>query len=205
MESTLQTNSGISLTGVMAAGTSLQSTESVIVGDPPGFGSGQINGQITVGTLPWPGYPNPYIGDPPPVYDPPIKIVPAPIDIWPQPGLPWDVTPYQPTILPNTGWQPSFTLAPNPWNVTFQGDRVIARCDVPGAVLESLSVEIKDGSISVNYRRFDNNGLCYPQAQFIGTGYDPKTAEAFLDRGVLTIVVMAFAEKQGHKVTVVAK
>jgi hypothetical protein len=142
---------------------------------------------------PWPGYPQPYIGDLPEPYEPNIKITP-----WP---------PVVPNVNPpfNPFGPSAFTLLPNPWYVQFHADRVVARCDVPGALVDSVNVEITNGSIQVSYRRFDTNGLCYPQAQFIGTDYDPKTAEATLEQGVLTITVKLFAEKIAHKVPVIVK
>jgi hypothetical protein len=154
-----------------------------------------------------------WIGDFPPDYDPynpygPSRIIPIPQKLIPLgPSILPNTQPW-PTIIPNPGLGGitlGATLAPNPWNVQFQSDKVVARCDVPGAVADSVNVEITNGSIQVNYRRFDTNGLCYPQVQCIGTDYDPKTAEATLELGVLTIVVKRFAEKATHKVTVTAK
>lgn len=201
-QSLIQSANGISLQGTLAPGVSLTTQPGEFtIGDPPYGqpypGTTWIPGGWPIGTAaPWPGYPNPYIGDPPPGYEPPIKITPVPQQVWPT-VVPNGLNPY---LGPST-----FTMLPNPWNVQFLADHVIARCDVPGAILDSLNVEITNGSIQVSYRRFDTNGLCYPQAQFIGADYDPKTAEATLEQGVLTIIVKPFAAKLSHKVPVTAK
>src|SRR5579864_1568761 len=139
-QSLVHSANGISLQGTLAPGASLtMQPGECTIGDPPYGqpfpGTTWIPGGWPQGTTaPWPGYPNPYIGDPfPEPYESPIKITPIPQQVWP-------------TIVPNAQpWvqpAPSFTLAPNPWNVQFQADQVIARCDVPGAILDSLNVEI---------------------------------------------------------------
>ena len=180
-------------------------TNSMTIGDPPYGqpypGTTWIPTTNPIGTAPWPGYPNPYIGDLPPVYEPPVKVVPVGPSIMPN-GI-------FPSVQPNPAFDWSGislgTITPNPWHLTFQADKVVARCDVPGAKLESINVEITNGSISVNYRRFDTGGLCYPQSQQIGQDYDPSTAEATLEAGVLTVTVARFKDKVAHKVTVTAK
>lgn len=83
--------------------------------------------------------------------------------------------PYQPEppvydpIVPNGGSNSVVTLyQSNPWNVQFQVASVVARCDVPGAVLDSLNVEVTNGSVYVSYR-FDTDGVCSPPACRVGT------------------------------------
>ena len=180
--STPQTNSGFCLVGRLAEGASLTMDPSAVhIGDPP--------------PGPFPG--TAWISDFPPS---PIKV-------------------QQPLVSPNVATLPyvpnpggvvvggldvGALLTSNPWNLTWHPDRVVARCDVPGAK-DAIDVSITNGIISVSYKRFDTGGIVHPAVQLIGTAYDPKTAEATLEAGVLTVTVMLDTKKTAHKVPVTVK
>ena len=95
-------------------------------------------------------------------------------------------------------------VGPNAWRITPANDRITASVDMPAVRPADLTVELENGTIKVAGKRFDT-GLHVSHQQFIGTDYDPKTADATLEAGVLTVVVMRFKEKVAHKVPVTVK
>lgn len=144
-------------------------------------------------------YPPVIIGDPPGPC-PGVTIVPI--------GEPWKPVPYE--TVPNLPWVPApglsgyLNVQPSPWNVTWHADRVVARADVPGVRVADLSVEIENGSLRVSGKRFDTLAPV-SLSVVIGPDFDPKTAEASLEAGVLTVTVKKLVERLVHKVAVVAK
>lgn len=222
-EQTLQYNSGICLTGIMPEGASLQMTSSELYGDQQAcIGTTTVT---SIGISPdytgdWP--PHPYIGDtiiPP--YDPfspgitpwPVKVYPSvsPYPWGPNPWhpdtTPWDILPFIPPVQP---FQPTFQFSLAPvWSLDMQVDKCIAKLDLPGVRVNDLKVEIENGTITVVAKRFDT-GLLDSRTnvnsqQFIGTSYDPKTSEATLEAGVLTVIVLKFKTKSAFSVPVTVK
>ena len=175
-ESPIQSVNGLVMNGIQAT--------PIHIGDYP-YRTGDFPGSY------------PYIGDPIVPQDPPIKIIPGKVDYYP----------LGPAVVPNVNsvWTTGFSLTPNPWAVTVTAEGLCCRCDVPGCKEDGLSVVINNGTITVSYKRFDTGGLCYPATQFIGADYDPTTAEATLEAGVLTINVKRFPPKAGIKVPVTVK
>lgn len=151
-----------------------------------------------------------FVGDPPTdtswipcefsPYDP-IHIIPVPHEIFPIPAKVFSthVDVHPPCCVPYTV-QADVQLSQ--WRVQFYTDRVVASCDIPGAVLDSIDVVGVNGSLQVKYRRFDDNVEHCLSLQYIGTDYDPTTAKATVAQGVLTVTVQRFAAKVAHKIPV---
>lgn len=123
-----------------------------------------------------------------------------------------------PTLLPNTvnlpyvpqtgcggglTWDGStITIDNRPkWRVVKASDRITLSCDVPGVKLDDLNVEINNGTVWAKGKRSDT-GTWTQESQFIGLEYDASSAEATLEDGVLTIVVMCCKERMVQKVPV---
>jgi HSP20 family molecular chaperone IbpA len=90
------------------------------------------------------------------------------------------------------------------WKFTVHADRCVAQHDFPGVKVSDLLVSIEGNVIKVSGRRFDT-GLSVNAEWYIGNDYDAKTAEASLEAGVLTVVVMKCKEKHVHHVRVVER
>ena len=135
------------------------------------------------------------------IYDPPTFW----IGDFPPPNL--APAPYAPS--PNlvsspcgtTTWPPP--VAP-PWRMSLAAGVLSAAIDMPGILMDDLTVEIKSGTLKVAGVRFDTKqGVSYEKT--IGNDYDPKSAAATLCSGVLTITVKAFVDTSGFKVPITAK
>jgi HSP20 family molecular chaperone IbpA len=171
-----------------------------------------LTATTTIGICPdytgdWP--PHPYIGDPLPDPFLPTRVYPGiiPYSPWHPDTTPWDVIPLIPYTPPV---QPSFHFSPTPvWSLDIQGDRCIAKLDLPGVRNSDLKVEIENGSIHVTAKRFDTGVFDartnVNTVQFIGADYDPKTSEATLEAGVLTVTILKFKEKSAFSVPVTVK
>ncbi len=151
-----------------------------------------------------------WVGDVPPWNDPwnpNPQIFPIPQKMTPWlPMVPYIPEPYQPAY---DWWPPVITTTVtgtslSPWRTTVQADRVIASIDMPGVKQADLNVEMENGSIKAYARRFDT-GCSQTLNQYVGPDYDPRTAEAVLEAGILTVTVMRFKDKTAHKVNVTVK
>lgn len=150
-----------------------------------------------------------WIGDfpPPGMIDPMqpgITIQPIPQKLFPiVPEVPYTLNPFVDTFpwtsLTTTTWP----VAPS-WRLTFSTDHITAAVDVPGVKVEDLSVTIENGVIKASGKRFDN-GQAVELLQVIGVDYDPRSSEALLEAGVLTVTVRKFKDKVAHKVSVKTK
>lgn len=141
----------------------------------------------------------PYTSDPIEPYVSPIQVIPGRLDIFPLgPGLLPNVLPAWPAGVINL-------TSNSPWKLSVTIDGLCCRCDVPGAKVEDINVNINNGNIVVSYKRFDDGTMCYPPSQLLGSDYDASTAEATLECGVLTVNVKRFPPKGGIKVTVTGK
>lgn len=127
----------------------------------------------------------------------------------PLPWIPQPVAP--PGIIPGSTWYPqncswgTITIggSTNPWHLEFKADRIIATIDVPGCKAEGIELSLTNGTLSVKATR-TKGGYSSFDTQ-IGTDYDPETAEADVEDGVLTVTVMRFKEKISKKIAVKAK
>jgi hypothetical protein len=187
---TLQSNNGVCLTATLPVGTCLTTRpDDFFIGDPPAG-------------LPFPGTthfdivsqkPTPFAGDG----------VCQPSGLWPTVAWPNTLGPFQVTqgfLNPGVG---SLTV-PTGWTFSVLGDRCTARVDMPGVKAADLMIDIDNGTIKATGKRFDTNVPVMTQ-QFIGSDFDPKTAEAVLEAGVLTVTVLKFKEKLVHRVPVAEK
>lgn len=152
----------------------------------------------------WGRFTAPWIGDFPPVLDPLISPV--------VPNVPYGPIGPQ-RNAPNEQWiqvqgnstQGYITLeTPPQWRTTRSSDRIVAAIDVPGMKIEDLNVTIDNGSVLVTGTRFDTGGLVTLHYN-MGIDYDPETASAVLEAGVLTVTVMRFKERSSRRVPVTAK
>jgi hypothetical protein len=139
------------------------------------------------------------------IYDPPTFW----IGDFPPPNLaPVPYAPFAPS--PNLVSSPygAVTLAcppvTSPWRMSLNAGVLSAAIDMPGILMDDLTVEIKSGTLKVAGVRFDTKqGVSYEKT--IGNDYDPKSAVATLCSGVLTIAVKAFVDTSGFKVPITAK
>src|SRR5690606_33393779 len=92
------------------------------------------------------------------------------------------------------------TGATNSWKLDVKQDRIIATIDVPGCKAENIELDLVDGKLSVKATR--SNGGYMSFSTDIGMNYDPETAEAEVEDGVLTVTVMRFKDKNPHRITV---
>lgn len=90
------------------------------------------------------------------------------------------------------------------WRVIHSTDQIRLSLDVPGLRAEELSLEIENGTVRVTGRRHDT-GFHVNQVHFIGADFDPKSAEATLECGVLSLSVLRFRERVTHRVSVTQK
>jgi hypothetical protein len=152
----------------------------VFIGDPP-IGK-PYPGTTWIGDFPPPFWAQPYVPNVP--YEPPAKS-----DMFDHLHVfPW-------TVLPTV---------PSPWTCSYLVDRIVAHADLPGVRASDLVVELAGGNIKVTGKRFDT--MLPVSLQFtIGYDYDPTTAEASLEAGVLSVIVFKAKDKQVHRVTVTTK
>lgn len=87
------------------------------------------------------------------------------------------------------------------WNTKLIGDQLTLSVDVPGVRTDSITIEIEDHIVRVVCTRFDS-GVIITKRCDVNRDYDPATAIAVLDSGVLTISLKKFREKIVHRVTV---
>jgi len=165
------------------------SSTKIVCGDPP-----YLSGPTNVGSI---GAQAVWIGDypPPPPYQPykpSIEIMPVPQKIYPQADI-------------LSGWSTvSVTSPPCKWRAAQASDGLTLTIDMPGLRSADACIELENGSLKVTGKRFDT-GLNLYEQYTIGTDYDPKSASAVLDAGVLTITVKRFKEKRPHRVPVTDK
>jgi hypothetical protein len=88
------------------------------------------------------------------------------------------------------------------WRICFESDRLIASIDLPGA--KSANVHIDGSVINVTGTRADTH-VAFHHYTDIGGKYDPATASATLEAGVLTIVLMQRQGSTSQKVPVTIK
>jgi len=91
-----------------------------------------------------------------------------------------------------------------PWKLEVKHDRINAMIDVPGCKAEGIELELTNGKLSVKATRSKAGGYSHFDT-FIGMDYDPETAEAELEDGVLTVTVMRFKDKIAKRITVKKK
>lgn len=152
-----------------------------------------------------------YVGDfpPGPMYEPFDPWLP---NLVPNPIVPQKLYPVGPAFVPNVGlpstWPTAgivtITSSDPQWNLVTSHDRITASVDMPGVRAQDLTVEIENGVIKASAQRFDTK-LHVSRQQVIGTDYDPKTAEATIEAGVLTVTVMRFKDRVTHRVPVTGK
>ncbi len=141
--------------------------------------------------------PNIYIGD-----------FPDPIGVrkWIEPTLPPFKIDAQTYPFVSSGFittsQTSFVLPM--WRVDAKDDKITLKLDLPGVHVEDLSLEIENGTLKLLGSRKDT-GATVSQMYLLGPDYDPKTADATLECGVLTLVVLKYKEKLTHKIEIVQK
>lgn len=129
-----------------------------------------------------------------------------------QPTIDPIILPYQPPtppgIIPGSTWPATNSFITvggsiSAWNLDVKADRIIATVDVPGCKAEGIELTLSNGTLSVKATR-TKGGYASFQTH-IGTDYDPDTAEAEVEDGVLTVTVMRFKEKISKKIAVKAK
>lgn len=102
-------------------------------------------------------------------------------------------------------WSSYISYGPtSAWRVSVTGTGIKLCLDVPGMRVADVVLEIENGTVKVTGARADTNVPIY-QTHFIGTDYDPKTADAVVELGVLTVNIGRFREKTSHKVPVSAR
>lgn len=116
------------------------------------------------------------------------------------------VNPYQP-VLPQilipqtliTTWGVPFQ---NTWRIDkSKQDRISLSIDLPGVKENDLNVEIDSGILNLTAKRFDTN-QSIKQTYMLGLTFDPNTASAALESGVLTIVVLKRKEHLPRKIKI---
>lgn len=140
-------------------------------------------------------------------------------NVWIGDFPPNPIEPYQPTISPmrtypqiipnglhtwpDTNSWSTITVGPvvSPWKLTVKSDRIVAQIDVPGCKAENIELELLNGKLSVKAHRSKGSGYSAFDT-VIGTDYDPTTAEAEVEDGVLTVTVMRFKDKVPHRIPV---
>lgn len=143
-----------------------------------------------------------WVGDFPPCdpYQPTIDpvvptVVPIPQRVYPSTipidSVPWPI---------HTNSYITIGSSVSPWHLEFKADRVIATIDVPGCKVEGIELSLNNGTLSVKATRTKGGYSSFDT--YIGTDYDPETAEAEVEDGVLTVTVMRFKEKISRKITV---
>ncbi len=150
-----------------------------------------------------------WIGDPPPNQRPYIGDGDYP---YTQPYIPPAQPPvFEPLYIPQTipdlseisKWISVSTTTSThvaKWRIAFLNNDVKLSIDVPGVRLADASLEIENGTVRFTGKRFDT-GAVSTETYFIGHDYDPETADAVIDSGVLTVMVSRFKNKRVHKVT----
>lgn len=120
-----------------------------------------------------------------------------------------EFTPIPQTIIPlgppGFDWNSTMQLALPRWRTSWDADVLTAEIDLPGVRPEWLEVDIVDNAIKVVVARFETNFVQREEFALPGNEFDPSSAEATLEFGVLTVTLKRFKEKRGHKVTVTAK
>lgn len=142
-----------------------------------------------------------WVGDFPP-YDPYQPTI-DPVNPLITPIYPGITLPYvQPAPQLNT-WSTVTIGSTNPWHLDVRHDRIIATIDVPGCKAEGIELSLTNGTLSVKATRTKGGYSSFDT--HIGNDYDPDTAEAEVEDGVLTVTVMRFKEKISKKIAVKAK
>lgn len=149
-----------------------------------------------------------WLGDPPPNQNYNIWVDPFQ---WPfQPHIPYEpypiypVQPVQPVYVPTTITTTTSVWPPSAWKALTVNDVLTASLDIPGIRAIDASVEIASGVIRFAGKRYDT-GYIRNETYAIGNDYDPETAKATVDAGVLTVTVEKFKSRRAHKVTIEAK
>lgn len=145
-----------------------------------------------------------WIGDfPPNNIDPYSPYQPQIIPI-PMKTLPY-VAPNTNEFWPPPGWIGNSVITigntADPWKLTPKVDRIIAEIDVPGCKAENIELELTNGKLSIKAHR-NNNGGYSSFETYIGPDYDPETADAECEDGVLTVTVMRFPQKIAKRIPV---
>lgn len=96
-------------------------------------------------------------------------------------------------------------LAPVSWRTKQHKDRIELSIDVPGVRADDLDVQLDGTVLRVSGKRFDS-GLKVEHTYAVdGSTYDPQTSEAFLDSGVLTVVVKRHVNRTSKTIKVTVK
>lgn len=115
---------------------------------------------------------------------------------------PW-ITPRQNTSIGTLTGISTISYAPDPWRRKVEGESITLSYDVPGVRVEDANVEIDCGVIKFSGRRHDT-GATVSSTCNVGHDYDPESATASIDMGVLTIKLERLASRRTHKVPVSA-
>lgn len=108
-------------------------------------------------------------------------------------------------------WVPAMDLAETP-------DHLLLTADLPGLGEEDISIEIKDGVLTVagerraeserkdkGYHRVERSFGRFSRSLSLPEGIDAEQVAASFDRGVLEIRIPKPAERQPHKVEIAAR
>ncbi len=169
----------------------------------PGGQLGISDNQIRIGDVTkLGGNPNDgvWIGDFPPndhglggVYIPPTQI-------WPQP---WPAEPVEPQRLSvNTNLYVS--VGPLQWRLKHHKDRLELSTDVPGVKAKDLKLEIDAGVLKLEAKRTDT-GESIVRNYCIDNKHDPKSCEAALEDGVLTVTFKKLPEHMPRRIKITVK
>ncbi len=127
-----------------------------------------------------------YVGDPLPGHD----------NQWVKP-LTWN----SPHTVPTSGIVTITGSNISLWRCTTSTTSIVVSLDIPGVRIEDAVVEIERGLVKFSGKRHDT-GEMIASSQFVGQDYDPETATANIDCGVLTVKVDRFKSKLPHKVVI---
>ncbi len=89
------------------------------------------------------------------------------------------------------------------WRRKVDGTSITLCLDVPGVRIEDANVEIDSDIIKFNGKRHDT-GMMVSSTYNVGHDYDPESAIAVIDVGVLTIKIERFTSRRSHKVRIIA-
>ncbi len=136
---------------------------------------------------------------------PPHEGYPHPQDIYhPNDILPYVPCPYpQPTRTWTTSTI-SIETPPCPWRVKKHKRSIELSADVPGVRARDINLDFDEGKLTVTAERFDTKEsvlLTYD----VGLMYNPATAKAILEAGVLTVRFGKFRKHMSRKITVEEK
>lgn len=136
-----------------------------------------------------------------PQVDPQIPY--APLDPW-VPLVP-EYDPY--FVRPTNSAISTIFAVRHGWRLTYEADAVIAKVDIPGVKVDDVTLKLYKGVLSVAARRSESGLGIVAYDCTIGSDYDPKTAQALLEDGVLTVTIKKFIDDQQsvHNITVVKK